>query len=105
MAEVQAAARLGEVGILVGGETVKTGSTFEVRTPYDPALIPVVHYAAPSEIERAIAGAERAFAVTRTLPSWKRAAILEAVSSALVERREELARIVALEAGKPIKTS
>jgi acyl-CoA reductase-like NAD-dependent aldehyde dehydrogenase len=105
MAEVQAAARLGEVGILVGGETVKTGSTFEVRSPYDSALIAVVHYAAPSEIERAIAGAERAFAVTRTLPSWKRAAILEAVSSALVERREELARIVALEAGKPIKTS
>jgi glyceraldehyde-3-phosphate dehydrogenase (NADP+) len=105
MAEVQTAARLGELGILVGGETVKTGATFDVRSPYDGALVATVHYAGPKEIERAIADAERAFAVTRKLPAWKREAILAAVSAAMVQRREELARIIALEAGKPIKTS
>src|SRR5258708_3082256 len=105
MGEVQTAARLGELGILVGGETIKTGATFDVRSPYDGALVAPVHYAGPQEIERAIADAERAFAVTRKLPSWKREAILAAVSAAMVQRREELARIIALEAGKPIKTA
>lgn len=97
--------RLGEIGILLGGETVKTGATFEVRSPYDGALVATVHYARPKEIERAIADAERAFAVTRKLPSWKREAILAAVGAAITQRREELAQVIALEAGKPIKTS
>ncbi len=105
MAEVQAAAQLGEFGILLGGETVRTGATFDVRSPYDGALVGTVHYAGPKEIERAIADAERAFAVTRKLPAWKREAILLAVSAGIAGRREALAHVIALEAGKPIKTA
>src|SRR5258708_17366520 len=105
MGEVQTAARLGELGILVGGETIKTGATFDVRSPYDGTLVATVHYAGPTEIKRAIADAERAFAVTRKLPAWKREAILAAVSGAMVQRREELARIIALEPSKPIKSA
>jgi acyl-CoA reductase-like NAD-dependent aldehyde dehydrogenase len=99
------AARLGEFGILLDGESVKTGDTFEVRSPYDGALIAVVHRAGAAEIERAIAGASAAFAVTRKLPTWKRAQILETISTSIAGRREELAQIIALEAGKPIKTA
>jgi glyceraldehyde-3-phosphate dehydrogenase (NADP+) len=105
MAEVQSAARLGEFGILLNGQTVRTGATFEVRSPYDGALVATVHYAGPTEIDRAIADATRAFAATRALPSWKREAILAAIAASIAERREELARVIALEAGKPIKTS
>ena len=32
MAEVQTAARLGEFGILLGGDTIKAGATFDVRS-------------------------------------------------------------------------
>lgn len=74
MAEVQTAARLGEFGILLGGETVRTGAAFEVRGPYDGTLVGTVHSAGPAEIERAIGDAERAFAATRKLPAWKREA-------------------------------
>ena len=38
-------------------------------------------------------------------PSWKRAEILEKISAGIAERREELARTIALEAGKPIRTA
>jgi acyl-CoA reductase-like NAD-dependent aldehyde dehydrogenase len=54
MADVQTAPRLGEFGILIGGETVRTGVTFEVRSPYDGAHVGTVHYAGPADIERAI---------------------------------------------------
>ena len=93
---------LGELGALVAGRTVYGGDATEIRSPYDGGLVAVVHRAGPAEIEAAIAGAVRAFEETRKLPSWRRAEILERISAALGERREELARGVALEAGKPI---
>src|SRR5574338_1270088 len=77
----------------------------EVRSPYDDALLGVVHRAGPAEIERAIAGATRSSGTTRALPSWKRAEILEKVSAAIADRIEEFAELIALEAGKPIRTA
>jgi acyl-CoA reductase-like NAD-dependent aldehyde dehydrogenase len=97
--------RLGEFGILLGGEALRTGHTFEVRSPYDGSLVAVVHRAGPAEIERAIAYAADAFTITRKLPSWKRAAILEAIGATIGQQREDLAQTIALEAGKPIKTA
>lgn len=105
MTDTQLATRLGEFGILIGGAVEKTGATFEVRSPYDRSLVAVVHYARPADIQRAIAHATSAFPVTRKVPSWKRAAILEQVSATMAARREELAETIALEAGKPIKTA
>jgi glyceraldehyde-3-phosphate dehydrogenase (NADP+) len=96
-------ARLGEFGILLQGARLETGATFDVRSPYDGALVATVHSAGPAQIERAIAAAAHAFATTRRLPSWKRAAVLEWVASAVAQRRDEFAETIALEAGKPIR--
>jgi glyceraldehyde-3-phosphate dehydrogenase (NADP+) len=97
--------QLGEFGIKLGGEAVETGETYEIRSPFDGAPVAVVHRAGPDEVERAIAGAVRAFEETRHLASWRREQILNAISAGIAERRDELARAIALEAGKPIKTS
>lgn len=99
------ASRLGEFGCIVCGQTVETSRRHEVRSPYDDSLVAIVHRAGEAEIERAIAGATSAFQTTRKLPSWKRAEILERVSAAIASRAEELAGIIALEAGKPIRTA
>src|SRR3982751_2811018 len=96
---------LAEQGPLVGGRTVQTGATFEVRSPYDGRTVAVVHRAGPAEIEAAIAAAARAFTITRALPSWKRSTILETISDTIAARREDLAVTIALEAGKPLKTA
>jgi acyl-CoA reductase-like NAD-dependent aldehyde dehydrogenase len=97
--------QLGEFGVLLGGEAVHTEETYEIRSPYDASPVAVVHRAGPDEIEWAIANAAEAFETTRTLPSWRRAEILHAVSESIAANREELARTIALEAGKPIKTA
>ena len=96
-------ATLGEHGRLVGRRAELGGDAIEVRSPYDASLVAVVHRAGRAEIEEAIKRAVQAFEETRKLPSWRRAEILEGISSGLAERREELARTIALEAGKPIK--
>jgi acyl-CoA reductase-like NAD-dependent aldehyde dehydrogenase len=105
MAEAQVTAALGEFGVVIGGELLRTGATAEVLSPYDRSLVAVVHNARGADVERAIAAAEAAFPATRALPSWKRSAILDAVADAVAGRREEFARTIALEAGKPIRTA
>lgn len=97
--------RLGEFGSKLGGRTVETGETYEIKSPYDGSSVATVHRAGPDEVERAIAGAVRAFEETRRLPSWRREEILNAISRGIAERRDELAGTIALEAGKPLKTS
>lgn len=98
-------AELGEYGTLINGQWLKTGDAIEVHSPYDDALVAIVHRAGPNEIEQAIASATAAFEETRKLPSWKRADVLLKVSQAIASRKEEFARTIALEAGKPIRTA
>src|SRR5438067_1615218 len=98
-------AALGEFGVVLGGQQIETGETVEIRSPYDGAPVAIVHRAGRAEIERAIAGAVRAFQETRRLPSWKRSEVLERVSAGIAERRDDFARTIALEAGKPLKAA
>lgn len=54
-------------------------------------------------IDRAIAASTRAFEETRRMPSFARQAVLRHVLARVDQHREELARTVAIEAGKPIR--
>ncbi len=103
--QTQTAARLGEFGALVAGTVVTTGAPLAVRSPYDGSTVALARNAGSADVERAIATAAAAFAKTRGLPSWRRALILEHIAAAITQRRDELAAIVALEAGKPIRTA
>jgi acyl-CoA reductase-like NAD-dependent aldehyde dehydrogenase len=94
-----------EHGFIIAGEQRRSGDTFEVRSPYDGSSVATIHNAGPSDIEDAITSAVTAFESTKSLPSWKRSAVLEKVAQQIAGRREELARVVALEAGKPIRTA
>jgi glyceraldehyde-3-phosphate dehydrogenase (NADP+) len=94
-----------ELSPVVGGRSIATGSTYEVRSPYNDDLVAVIHRAGPDEIEAAIAGAVRAFEVTRKLPAWRRAEILLRIADAVEAAKDDFARTIALEAGKPVKTA
>src|SRR3954464_7782924 len=94
-----------ELNPFIGGKAVATSDTYEVRSPYDDELVAVVHRAGPAEIEAAIAAAARVFETTRKLPSWQRAEILDRVADGIEAARDDFARTIALEAGKPIKTA
>jgi len=97
--------RLGSFGCYIAGKWIETDHAVEVRSPFDDALVAVVHRAGPHEIETAISKASAAFEVTRKLPVWKRAEVLEKISAGIAARREEFAQTIALEAGKPIRTA
>jgi len=97
--------QLGDLFPLIAGGSAESGDAYAVRSPYDGATVANVHRAGAGAIEAAIAGATAAFEATKRLASYERAAVLERISDAIAERREEFARTIALEAGKPLKTA
>jgi len=97
--------KLGEYSSLVGGQWQKSGDVIEIRSPYDEALVALVHRAGSEQIERAITAAAATFEDTRKLPSWKRSEVLEKISAGIAARRDDFAQTIVLEAGKPIRTA
>jgi glyceraldehyde-3-phosphate dehydrogenase (NADP+) len=85
--------------------TTVVEETYEVESPYDGSRVGAVHRAGPDEVEAAIAAAVAAFEETRHLPVWRRSEILVAVADGIAARRDELARTIAREAGKPIRAA
>src|SRR6478735_7208239 len=89
--------------ILVGGEWYETGETLDVTSPYDGSVVAQVAFGGRADAERAVDAAARA--MQAPLPAHERAAVLDRVAGLLRERREELARTISQEAGKPITTA
>lgn len=87
------------------GEARRSDEAFEVRAPYDGAVVGLAYRASARDLEAAIVATSEAFEQTRALPSHGRAEILQRVAATLAARQEEIARTLALEAGKPIKAA
>lgn len=94
-----------EWGFFVHGKWVTDGDAIEVRSPYDGSVLGTVHRAAATHAEAAIRAAQHAFETTRKMSSYERQRILRAISDGIAENRDEFATLMALEAGKPIRTA
>src|SRR5262249_42442826 len=94
-----------ELSPVIDGREVTTGETYEGRSPYDEALGAVIHRAGPREIEAALAGGVGVCETTRRLRSWKRSAILAGIADRIEAAKDDFARAIALEAGKPVKAA
>lgn len=87
---------------LVGGELRSgTGST-DIRSPYTGDLIGRAAVAGPADIEAALGAAVAAAPAAAALPSHARASVLGRIAAGVTSRHEELARLLAAEAGKPL---
>jgi acyl-CoA reductase-like NAD-dependent aldehyde dehydrogenase len=92
-------------GFLVDGKWIEEGDPVEIRAPYDGAVIASVFQGRREHAEAAIAAAVKAFGTTRRLPAFERQRVLRRVSENITERKQEFARTMAQEAGKPIKAA
>lgn len=88
-----------------GGKWVSEGTPLEVSSPYDSATAGVTYWATAEHLEQAIRAAVTTFETTKRMPAYERQRILRTISDAVAARREEFAHVMALEAGKPIKTA
>lgn len=90
--------------VLVGGEWIGDElAGIDVINPYDDALIGVVPEATPELVDRAITAAQQGFRLISVMPAWQRAEILEKTAGFMLRDKEEIAGIIAREAGKSWK--
>ncbi len=94
-----------EYGFIVGSEKRKSPVKSDVVNPYTNEVVAQVYEAQKTDIEDAIQCAQTAFQQTKNLPAYRRAEILETVANKLSLRKEELARLMTSESGKPITNS
>ena len=92
-----------ERGLLLDGEWVETGSWKEVRSPYSGDVVGRIAQGGAEETRKAVDAAARA--MTDPLPAHARADILARTAALIAERREDIARTISAEAGKPLKAA
>jgi acyl-CoA reductase-like NAD-dependent aldehyde dehydrogenase len=92
-----------EHALLIAGEWLTTGDWLEVRSPYSGDVVGRVARGGRAEAERAVDAA--ASAIASPLAAHERAEILATIAALIDTRREEIARTICAEAGKPLKAA
>jgi glyceraldehyde-3-phosphate dehydrogenase (NADP+) len=77
-------------------------ASHDVHAPFDGKLVGRAPISGRDDVVSAIAAADRAAPAARALPAWRRAEVLHRVAEGLHAAREDFARLLAAEAGKPV---
>ncbi|MGI8617400.1 MAG: aldehyde dehydrogenase family protein [Actinomycetota bacterium] len=91
--------------MLIGGDWVasESGATFDATSPSTSEVIGSIPEGTRVDAQRAIMAANEAWPAWSGLSAFERAAAMRRIAAAIDERREDLARTLALDQGKPLK--
>jgi len=90
-------------GVCIGGDFRNLTNTIEVKSPFDGKLVGICSLAGTSELEEAIDKAQACQREMANMPSYQRQEILNGIADGMDRERNELAKLLAMEAGKPLK--
>ncbi|MBD9630244.1 MULTISPECIES: NAD-dependent succinate-semialdehyde dehydrogenase [Pseudomonadaceae] len=91
-----------KTGHYIDGQWVKGGATYPVRNPATGALIADVARGGAEETNAAIAAAERSLPAWRALTAKERSARIRRWGELMLQRQDDLARLLSTEQGKPL---
>jgi acyl-CoA reductase-like NAD-dependent aldehyde dehydrogenase len=80
-----------------------SGAPLTVSSPWDGSEVASIATCTLDEADRVLDRARAALGTWRWTPAWRRAQILEQTSHLIEDNAEKIARIIALEGGKPLK--
>ncbi len=86
----------------IDGQAVSGREHFEVTDPYRGEIVCRAPEGTAEDIERAVSAATQAAPEVAGMPAYERAAILRRAAQLVVERADEIGRIMARETGKAI---
>jgi succinate-semialdehyde dehydrogenase/glutarate-semialdehyde dehydrogenase len=94
-----------DLKMLIGGEWVDSvsGATFEATSPATGEIIARVPEGTREDAQRAIAAANAAWRDWASRSAFERAAAMERMAEIVRERRDDLARTLSLDQGKPFR--
>ncbi|WP_436756438.1 aldehyde dehydrogenase family protein, partial [Streptomyces sp. URMC 124] len=87
----------------IGGQWIRTDKSIEVYNPADGKVIGTVPKAGRIEAEQAVDAAAEAFGHWSGLTAQERGDLLRRWFERISEHTDELARIMTMEQGKPLK--
>src|SRR5262245_26880302 len=91
--------------MFVAGQWIDKAQKIEVRSPFDGSVVDTVPKADGSDVENALAAAVEGARIMRAMPGYERFQILNKTARLMRARRDDLARTLSLEEGKPIRES
>jgi succinate-semialdehyde dehydrogenase/glutarate-semialdehyde dehydrogenase len=91
--------------MLIGGEWVasESGATFDATSPATGEVIGSLPEGTREDARRAVAAADAAWPAWAALSAFDRAASMRRIAAAVDERRDDLARTLTLDQGKPLR--
>ena len=94
-----------DLKLLIGGEWADSasGATFEATSPSTGEVIARVPQGAREDAQRAIAAANDAWRDWASRSAFERAAVMRRMAEIVRERRDDLARTLSLDQGKPLR--
>jgi acyl-CoA reductase-like NAD-dependent aldehyde dehydrogenase len=90
-------------GPYIGGASRELARSHDVNSPFDGKLVGRVGLGDERDLEAAISGAVECFRGWSQSPTYERALVLERIAQAIDREHDALARLIALESGKPIR--
>ncbi|HEX3436454.1 MAG TPA: aldehyde dehydrogenase family protein [Pseudacidobacterium sp.] len=92
-------------GFLLGGREHFNGEEVVIRSPWDQTVVGTVRQALRKDAIEAVRLLDQSFAITRRIPGYERKRILLDVAGKISEQKNQLARLIVAEAGKPLKAA
>ena len=89
----------------ISSAALGAGGLATIRSPYDGSEVGRHPLASAPEMDAAVAANVAAAGTCRTMPAYERAACLRRIADALEARKDEVATLLAREAGKPIASA
>jgi glyceraldehyde-3-phosphate dehydrogenase (NADP+) len=89
--------------IFLAGKWVTSDTPLDVTNPYNGETVGTTYLASREQLDEAIAAAQHAFCELRSIPTYDRVNLLQAFLDRMQEHKDEIAKMICLEAGKPIK--
>lgn len=89
--------------LYIGGEFIKTDRKLSVFNPFDNSLVGETYIAGREQLEMAIEKALLVKKQMRDLASWQKYKILKEIADKISAKKDDLALLLAKEAGKPLK--
>ncbi|MGE0847589.1 MAG: aldehyde dehydrogenase family protein, partial [Flavobacteriaceae bacterium] len=79
------------------------GATIPVVNPATEEVVGTVAHATPADLERSVEAARRGFEQWRKVSGFERSKVMRRAADLVRERAEDIARLMTLEQGKPLR--
>lgn len=90
---------------IIGNDFVSSAETKDITNPYTKEVVKKVYKSSKHDIETALDYLTDTFPKYRNAPTYIKSDLLQMISNKIADRKEDLAQLITLETGKPIKFS